>query len=76
MVLCIGMLPLQYVQRFFPFPLKIVGRLLKFTGYVHFCKSLSGNILDLILKNKIATILSWSSRNFTHSKAASQSMEG
>ena len=32
----------------------IIGRDLKFAGYVHHYKILTGNIFDLILKNKMA----------------------
>ena len=32
----------------------VIGRDFKFTGYVHHYKILTGNIFDLILKNKMA----------------------
>ena len=45
--------------RDFPITLQskvIVGRVLRFAGYVHHYRSLLGNIFCLILKNKIATM--------------------
>ena len=34
----------------------IIGRLLKFAGYIHIYKILPGNVFGLIVKNKMAVI--------------------
>ena len=50
-------LPPQCVEIFSRYPSRaqgIIGRLLKFSGYIHNHKILPGNIFGLILKNKMA----------------------
>ena len=44
----------------------IIGRLLKFSGYIHYHKILPGNIFGLILKNKMAAtgVFRLSARSF------------
>ena len=50
-------LPPQCVERFHRYrsnKKNIIASLLKFAGYIHNHKILTGNIFDLILKNKMA----------------------
>ena len=56
-------------KRFFSYPSRgqgIIGRLLKFAGYIHNHKILPGNIFGLILKNKMAAtdVFRLSARSF------------
>ena len=57
--------PLQCVE-IFSRGQGIIGRLLKFSGYIHNNKFLPGNIVGLILKNKMAAtgVFRLSARSF------------